>query len=266
MASDKPRNNDSISKTLLVVIVLCLVCSVVVSGVAVGLKAKQQEQRLLDKQRNILAVTGLLQPRMPAEEVQREFAERIEPRLLDLQSGQFIKQDPATFDRAQALRDNQMSIALTAAQDIAGIRRRANVVEIYLVRGDNGQIKQIVLPVYGSGLWSMMYAFVAIDSDGKTVRGITYYDHGETPGLGGEIENPNWRNQWVGKRLFDDQGQPAIRIVKGRAPANDPHAIDGLSGATLTSNGVRNSFDFWLGENGFGPFLQRVREGALKNG
>lgn len=185
MANDKPRNNDSIGKTLLVVIVLCLVCSVIVAGAAVGLKAKQQEQRLLDKQRNILAVAGLLQPRMPAEEVQREFTQRIEPRLLDLPSGEFIQQDPATFDRVQALRDNQMSIALTPAQDMAGIRRRANVVEIYLVRSESGQVDKIVLPIYGSGLWSMMYAFVAIDTDGKTVRGITYYDQGETPGLGG---------------------------------------------------------------------------------
>ncbi|MFV8756967.1 NADH:ubiquinone reductase (Na(+)-transporting) subunit C, partial [Yersinia enterocolitica] len=192
MANDKPRNNDSIGKTLLVVIVLCLVCSVIVAGAAVGLKAKQQEQRLLDKQRNILAVAGLLQPRMPAEEVQSEFAQRIEPRLLDLQSGEFIQQDPATFDRVQALRDNQMSIALTPAQDMAGIRRRANVVEIYLVRSESGQVDKIVLPIYGSGLWSMMYAFVAIDTDGKTVRGITYYDQGETPGLGGEVENPIW--------------------------------------------------------------------------
>lgn len=182
MANDKPRNNDSIGKTLLVVIVLCLVCSVIVAGAAVGLKAKQQEQRLLDKQRNILAVAGLLQPRMPAEEVQSEFAQRIEPRLLDLQSGEFIQQDPATFDRVQALRDNQMSIALTPAQDMAGIRRRANVVEIYLVRSESGQVDKIVLPIYGSGLWSMMYAFVAIDTDGKTVRGITYYDQGETLG------------------------------------------------------------------------------------
>lgn len=188
MANDKPRNNDSIGKTLLVVIVLCLVCSVIVAGAAVGLKAKQQEQRLLDKQRNILAVAGLLQPRMPAEEVQREFTQRIEPRLLDLQSGEFIQQDPATFDRVQALRDNQMSIALTPAQDMAGIRRRANVVEIYLVRSESGQVDKIVLPIYGSGLWSMMYAFVAIDTDGKTVRGITYYDQGETPGLGGKLK------------------------------------------------------------------------------
>ncbi|CAM3390800.1 MULTISPECIES: Na(+)-translocating NADH-quinone reductase subunit C [Yersinia] len=266
MASDKPRNNDTIGKTLMVVVLLCLVCSVVVSGAAVGLKSKQQEQRLLDKQRNILDVAGLLQPKMDAEQVKQEFSARIEPRLLDLQSGDFVKTDPTSFDRSQALRDDSQSIALTAAQDKAGIKRRANLVEIYLVRNEEGQTSKIVLPVYGSGLWSMMYAFVAIDNDGKTVRGISYYDQGETPGLGGEVENPIWRSQWVGKRLFNEQGEPAIRVVKGRADANDPYAVDGLSGATLTSNGVQNTFDFWLGENGFGPFLKKVREGALKNG
>lgn len=222
MASDKPRNNDSIGKTLLVVIVLCLVCSVVVAGAAVGLKSKQQEQRLLDKQRNILAVTGLLQPRMPAEEVQREFAARIEQRLLDLQSGEFIKQDPATFDRTQALRDNQMSIALTAAQDTAGIRRRANMVEIYLVRGESGQINQIVLPVYGSGLWSMMYAFVAIDSDGKTVRGITYYDHGETLSWAAKLKTQFGVTSGLVSGYLTNRGNPRSESLKGVRPLTIP--------------------------------------------
>jgi Na+-transporting NADH:ubiquinone oxidoreductase subunit C len=144
--------------------------------------------------------------------------------------------------------------------------RRSNQAEIYLVRDESGQVNKIVLPVYGTGLWSMMYAFVALDNDGNTVKGITYYDQGETPGLGGEVENPSWRQQWVGKQLFDDNGQPAIRVVKGGARQGDVHGVDGLSGATLTSNGVQHTFDFWLGEHGFGPFLKKVREGALKNG
>lgn len=190
-------------------------CSVVVAGAAVGLKAKQQEQRLLDKQRNILAVAGLLQPRMLAEEVQQAFATRIEPRLLDLQSGEFLKQDPATFDRSQALRDNQMSIALTPAQDIAGIRRRANVVEIYLVRGDGGQINKVILPIYGSGLWSMMYAFVAIDTDGKTVRGITYYDHGETPGLGAKLRTLSGVINGSVNGYLMTKGSPLFVSLKG---------------------------------------------------
>jgi Na+-transporting NADH:ubiquinone oxidoreductase subunit C len=258
--------NDGIGKTLLVVLLLCLVCSVVVAGSAVGLKSKQQEQKLLDKQRNILDVAGLLQPKMDGAQVKATFEQRIEPRLLDLNSGDFLQGNAAAFDLAAALRDNDKSVALPAEEDNAGIKRRSNRAEIYLVRDESGATSKIVLPVYGTGLWSMMYAFVALDTDGNTVKGITYYDQGETPGLGGEVENPSWRAQWVGKKLFDDNGEPAIRVVKGGARPGDEHGIDGLSGATLTSNGVQHTFDFWLGEQGFGPFLKKVREGALKNG
>jgi Na+-transporting NADH:ubiquinone oxidoreductase subunit C len=258
--------NDSIGKTLLVVLLLCLVCSVVVAGSAVGLKSKQQEQKLLDKQRNILDVAGLLQPKMEGEQVKALFTQRIEPHLLDLNSGEFVTGKAATFDLAAALRDDAKSVALPAADDPAGIKRRSNLAEIYLVRDDSGAVNKIVLPVYGTGLWSMMYAFVALDNDGNTVKGITYYQQGETPGLGGEVENAGWRQQWIGKKLFDDSGKPAIRVVKGGARQGDEHGVDGLSGATLTSNGVQHTFDFWLGEHGFGPFLQKVREGALKNG
>lgn len=258
--------NDSTGKTLLVVLLLCLVCSVVVAGAAVGLKSKQEQQRLLDKQRNILDVAGLLERGMSGEQLRTTFTQRIEPRLLDLNSGEFVPGNATAFDLAAALRSDSKSIALPADQDLAGIRRRSNQAEIYLVRDESGTIDKIVLPVYGTGLWSMMYAFVALDADGSTVRGLSFYDNGETPGLGGEIQNANWRAQWVGKRLFDDNGKPAIRIVKGGARPGDVHGVDGLSGATLTTNGVQNTFNFWLGEHGFGPFLQRVREGALKNG
>ncbi|WP_343646245.1 Na(+)-translocating NADH-quinone reductase subunit C [Enterobacter sp.] len=260
------KHNDSISKTLLVVLVLCLVCSVVVAGSAVGLRPLQQEQRALDKQRNILAVAGLMQEGMSKEDVSALFAGRISVRLVDLNTGELLDKDPATFNQAQALKDPQMSLSLEASQDPAGIKRRSNLVEIYLVRDEQKQVQKLVLPIYGNGLWSMMYAFVALDTDGRTIKGITYYDQGETPGLGGEIENPNWRAQFVGKRVLDDNGHPALRVMKGAARPGDDYAVDGLSGATLTANGVQHSFDFWMGELGFGPFLKNVREGALNNG
>jgi Na+-transporting NADH:ubiquinone oxidoreductase subunit C len=258
--------NDSIGKTLLVVLLLCLVCSVVVAGSAVGLKPRQEAQRLLDKQRNILDVTGLLSPNMNGEQVRTTFSQRIETRLLDLPSGEFVAEQTNGFDLSAALRSDAKSIALPASEDIARIRRRSNQAEIYLVRDASGAVSNIVLPVYGAGLWSMMYAFVALDADGNTVKGLSFYQHGETPGLGGEIQNPRWRAQWVGQQLFDPQGHPAIRIIKGGAQPGDIHGVDALSGATLTSNGVQRTFDFWLGDNGFGPFLQRVRQGALKHG
>jgi len=260
------KSNDSIGKTLLVVLVLCLVCSIVVAGSAVGLKPLQQEQRALDKQRNILAVAGLMQDNMSAEAVAEVYAARVTPRLVDLKSGALLDSDPAKFNQGLALKDPQQSVTLEASQDPAGIKRRSNVVEIYLIKDEKQQIQEIVLPVYGNGLWSMMYAFVALDTDGRTIKGITYYDQGETPGLGGEIENPNWRAQFVGKRVLDDNGQPALRVMKGAAPQGDLYAVDGLSGATLTANGVQHSFNFWMGEMGFGPFLKQVREGGLNHG
>ncbi|MDE9492929.1 Na(+)-translocating NADH-quinone reductase subunit C [Xenorhabdus bovienii] len=264
MANEKPKNNDSIGRTFLVVFVLCLICSIVVAGSAVGLKAQQQEQKLLDKQRNILDVAGLLKTNMTTAEIKETYSSRIQPELLDLKTATLEKGD-GKFDLKNALRSDETSMALPSEQDLARIHRRANMAEIYLVKDDQGKTTELVLPVYGSGLWSMMYAFISIDVDGVTSRGITYYSHGETPGLGGEVDNPQWRKQWVGKKLYNSQGVPAIKVVRGGAGDN-PYGVDGLSGATLTSNGVQHMFDFWLGDNGFGPFLKKVREGALKDG
>ena len=128
------KSNDSIGKTLLVVLVLCLVCSIVVAGSAVGLKSRQQAQRALDKQRNILAVSGLMHPGMDADAVADTFAARITPRLVNLATGELLEKDPGKFNQAQALKDPQQSMALDASQDPAGIKRRSNLAEIYLVR------------------------------------------------------------------------------------------------------------------------------------
>ncbi|MEQ4675936.1 Na(+)-translocating NADH-quinone reductase subunit C [Providencia vermicola] len=264
MANEKTINNDGVGRTFLVVFILCLVCSIIVAGAAVGLKPQQQEQIQLDTQRNILSVAGLSTPKMSAEDVQKVYGERIEPKLLNFKTNE-LSDSTGHFVLNDELRSDETSIALSPQEDIAKIRRRANSAEIYLVKDDSGKVSQIILPVYGSGLWSVMYAFIAVDVDGVTSRGITYYAHGETPGLGGEVDNPQWKAQWPGKKLFNEQGIPAIKIVRSGA-TDSPYGIDGLSGATLTSNGIQHMFDFWLGDNGFGPFLKKVREGALNNG
>ena len=261
-------NNDSIKKTLIVVIALSLVCSIVVSTAAVVLRPLQQANAVLDVQRNILSVSGLLQDGTNVTEAYEQF---IEPKLVDLKTGEFVEQTEAGQTAAQykqrdAAKEPSQSIKLDADKDLGKIIRRANVATVYLVKDADDNVDKLILPVHGNGLWSMMYAFVAVETDGNTVSGITYYEQGETPGLGGEIENPKWRGQFVGKLLLDDNNKPAIRIVKGGAPAGDLHSVDGLSGATLTANGVQHTFDFWLGEMGFGPFLAKVREGGLNNG
>ncbi|MBA5763319.1 Na(+)-translocating NADH-quinone reductase subunit C [Vibrio sp. 404] len=256
-------NNDSIKKTLFVVIALSLVCSIIVSTAAVGLRDKQIANAALDKQTKILEVAGIeLSSDIPAQ-----FKESIEPRLVDFTTGDFIEKTEngltaADYDQRKASKDPAHSIKLTADQDKAKIIRRADVGIVYLVKQGN-EVSKVIIPVHGTGLWSMMYAFVAVETDGDTVAGITYYEQGETPGLGGEIENPTWRAQFVGKKLFDENHKPAIKIVKGGAPAGSEHGVDGLSGATLTGNGVQGTFDFWLGDMGFGPFLAKVRDGGL---
>ena len=138
---------------------------------------------------------------------------------------------------------------------------------MYLTYDENRNLKALVLPVHGYGLWSTMHAFLALETDGNTIIGLNYYEQGETPGLGGEIENPRWKGQFVGKKLTNDAGELALTILKpGNADPDSAHQVDGLSGATLTANGVQNTFTFWIGENGFGPFLAKVRQGALSNG
>nr|WP_250211921.1 Na(+)-translocating NADH-quinone reductase subunit C [Morganella morganii] len=264
VANEKTKNKDSVARTFIVVFVLCLVCSIVVAGSAVGLKSTQQTQIMLDKQRNILDVAGLLTPSMPADEIDAVYKKFIRAKMVNLKTGQ-MSDSTGKYDLNDELRSDESSIALSPEEDLAKIRRRANSAEIYLVQNEQGETSKIVLPVYGSGLWSVMYAFVAIDVDGITSEGITYYQHGETPGLGGEVDNPQWRKQWIGKKLFNEEGMPAIKIVRSGA-TDSPYGIDGLSGATLTSNGIQHMFDFWLGDNGFGPFLKTVREGALNHG
>lgn len=258
----KEKNKDSVARTFLVVFILCLVCSVVVAGAAVGLKSKQEEQKLLDKQRNILDVAGLLVPKMSATDVLKVYDTRIKAKIVNFQTGE-LTDSKGNFDLNAALRSDDTSIALSPEEDIAKIRRRANTAEVYFVLDEQGKTTEVVLPVYGSGLWSVMYAFIAIGIDGVTSKGITYYAHGETPGLGGEVDNPQWKAQWKGKRLINEEGVPAIKIVRSGAAAGNPYGIDGLSGATLTSNGIQHMFDFWLGEKGFGPFLKKVREGEI---
>lgn len=260
------KKNDNIGRTFLVILILCLVCSVIVAGAAVGLQPLQEEQKQLDKQRNILSVANIGDGKMNRRQIQQLFVDRIEPRLLDLQNGEFVTGSTVSFDMNRALKDPQVSTALDSAQDVAGIKRRSNQVEVYLVKDGQGEVKQVILPVYGSGLWSVMHAFVALDNDGNTIKGLTFYDQGETPGLGGEIANPAWCSQWIDKKLFNDEGKFALKIVKGGASPQDFHGVDGISGATLTMKGVQNTFEFWMGQQGYGPFLKRVREGVLKNG
>ncbi|MDY3330788.1 MAG: Na(+)-translocating NADH-quinone reductase subunit C [Pelistega sp.] len=250
-------NKDSFGGTVAVVLAVSLVCSVIVAGAAVGLKPIQNEQKLLDKQKNILSVAGLLQPKTNIPTV---YSERIESRIVDLATGDYVD-GVSNFDMRAAAKDPAQSVAINPEDDFAGLKRRAKYAEVYLVKNAEGKVDQIVLPMHGTGLWSVMYGFVAVQPDGNTINGITYYDQGETAGLGGEIANPLWQKGFVGKKLYNDQGAVAIHVGKG-ASADTVHGVDGLSGATMTTKGVQGSFNYWFSQNGFGPYLAKIKAGA----
>ncbi len=277
------QSNDSIGKTLLVAVALCLVCSVFVSGSAVSLRAKQNENKALDKQRNIVSVAGLDQPGKTTAEI---FKAHIEARVVDLDSGRFTDEvDAASYDQRKASKDPAQSRALTKDVDIASIKRRERYATVYLTRNAGGDIDRIILPVRGYGLWSTLWGFLALEGDGNTVIGLSFYEHAETPGLGGEVDNPAWKAQWKGKKVYPAAGAdpamssatwrprkgaasiddtPAIRLAKGGADPNAAdavHKVDSLSGATLTSRGITSLLHYWLGEQGFSPFLKNLREG-----
>ena len=243
---------ESLGKTIGVVVAVCLVCSIVVSGAAVGLRSLQQTNAALDKKSNILTAAGLYEMGMSNSAIESTYSDRVEQRFVDLDQGTFVEAPSQDYDMYKAAKVTELSKKVEGSN--VGFQRRPNVASVYLVRDEAGDVSRIILPVHGSGLWDLMYGFLAVDADGQTVRELIYYQQKETPGLGGEVQNPAWQDKWDGKELYEN-GEVAIRVVKNANPSN-PHTIDALSGATLTSNGVENTIRYWVGEQGFGQFLK----------
>jgi Na+-transporting NADH:ubiquinone oxidoreductase subunit C len=249
------------------VLVLAFACSALVALAAVGLRPYQDANQALDKKKNILAAAGIYQQDL---DVEQQFA-TIDTRLVDLDTGAFVQDtaiDPETYDQLAASMQTDTAEQLGKQEDLAGIKRREKYSLVYLVK-DGDTVDQLVLPVRGKGLWSTMYGYVAIDADLSTIRGVSFYEHGETPGLGGEIENPRWQQGWQDKKLYDESGNLAVVVAKGGAQKNaadEAYQIDGLSGATLTTKGVNDMMQFWFGKHGFEPFFEQVRRSGGFNG
>ena len=247
MSDKKEFDRDSISNTLTVAIGLSLVCSIIVASAAIVLKPVQAKNEELFRQQIILDVAGLMEP---GADINQLF-EAIEPRMVDLETGDYTDAG-----------DAQLNITIPDALDLAGIGERPKNVPVYLVK-DGDDIEQIILPVYGKGLWSTMLGYLSLAPDGNTIKGLRFYAHAETPGLGDQIDKEPWRALWVGKQVYGGGDEPQIRVVRGPVPsgASDPqHLIDGMSGATLTGNGVSGLVRYWTGPHGFGPYLKNFRE------
>ena len=257
------NNNDTIKKTLIVAISLCLVCSALISFSAVELRDLQDANKTLDKQSKILSAAGLLKE----GSLISELFESIEPRIVNLETGEYdsaINLDD--YEESAFSRDPNTSIELSSSQDIALLKRRENFQTVYL-HYESQALNAIILPVRGYGLWGTMKGYLALEPDFKTIIGLEFFDHKETPGLGGEIDNPKWKAIWKGKEVFSESGDILISVIKGSVDKSSEQAkyqVDGLSGATITSNGVTNLLSFWLGDMGYGPLIDQLQEEETK--
>lgn len=261
------QQRDSVWYAVGVATVLCVVCSLAVSAAAVALRPLQEANKKLDQQKNILDATGLAlgEYGKQANELTREQIDDlyswISEELVDLETGEYTTEvNIETYDPREAAEKEATSVPIEDPTYDPGVDRREKIAKVYFVRRrGEGPIQQVVLPVYGKGLWSTLYGYMALKSDWETIQGLTFYQHGETPGLGGEVDNPSWKAQWVGRELYDDSGDPAAEVFKGPAPDDNPYAVDGLSGATITSRGVTNLVRYWASDQGYGPFLEKLK-------
>jgi len=247
--------------TITVTLIMCLVASILVAGSAVLLKPLQVTNKAIDFKKNVLKVAGIYDA---SKSVDSQF-EQIQVKIVDLRTGKFTDAiaDVEKFDQSASAKKPELSEKLNSEEDIAKILRREKYAKVFLVNDENG-LNKIILPVRGYGLWSTMSGFIAVDKDLNTVKGFGFYSQGETPGLGGEVDNPKWKSLWVDKKVYSSSGDVKLTVVKGHVDESTPEAeykVDGLSGATLTSNGVKNLIKYWMGDSGFKPFLTNLKNG-----
>ena len=268
------------TNTFLIAIGVCLICSFLVSSAAVGLRPLQDRNADEDRKKNILQAAGFTQEQIDeGGGVFDLFSNKVQPIIVNLESGMedgietIVDSDPkdkinspedalALYDQIEAVKKKKEGLFTEfedKKQDIAGIGRKEKWSHVFLIKGEGDAIEKYVFPVRGKGLWSILKGFIAVEKDFQTIAGLTYYEHAETPGLGGEVDNKNWKAKWVGKAIYGADGDVDIAVIKGIADNDNQYAVDGLSGATITSRGVTNMLQFWLGPEGFGTYIGKQK-------
>ncbi|GAB4366561.1 MAG: Na(+)-translocating NADH-quinone reductase subunit C [Methylohalobius crimeensis] len=253
-----------ILKMFAVVVGVSLVCSLMVTSAAVLLAERQAHNARANQIDHLMDVAGVSGIGEDALELYRS---HVEAMLVDLDAGRPVDPDEVgitelvSYDIPIMAHHPRYGEPIPADRDIAGIKRRPRYMPVYIVRRKEGS-ERLILPIYGRGLWSTLYGYLALEQDLTTIAGITFYQHQETPGLGGQVDNPAWKTQWQGKQAYDERGRLAIQVIKGTVDEGGPRAeyrVDGLSGATLTTRGVNDLVRYWLGPHGYRPFLEWLR-------
>jgi Na+-transporting NADH:ubiquinone oxidoreductase subunit C len=258
MAENTMRENPM--QALLMLLGVAVVCALLVSVSAVKLRPHYVANLEAYRMTQLESILGALSATRYAEA-----SKGIESRVVELDSGRYSgRLDAAIFDARKAAANPEESTLIPPDRDIAGIKRREKHATVFLARDANGKVELIILPVRGSGYQSPLYGFLALAGDTSTVVALKFYQQGDTPGMGARIQSPSWEALWPGKQVYDDSGALRIGVARGKVTPGSMeanHMVDGISGATRTSQGVHALLRFWLGDFGFGPYLQRVRRG-----
>lgn len=255
--------NDSPGKAVLVVLLTALVCSSLVSAAVVVLRPIQLNNQLLDRSRNIMALTGLLPAdQSPDDEQMLDLFKSLDARMVNIDDGRFDESiDPNTFNMRKAVNDKELGREVPSDQDVASIGRRSRYASVYMV-WDEEDLNRIILPVRGAGMWSMLYGYIALETDFSTIAGMSIYEQNETPGLGDQITHPHWLEQWRGKQVYDERGLPRFQVNESEVVAGSvsaPYEVDGLTGATVTGNAVTGVIRYWFGPHGYQDFLDYLK-------
>ncbi|OBT08392.1 Na(+)-translocating NADH-quinone reductase subunit C [Shewanella sp. UCD-FRSSP16_17] len=252
---------DTVAGTMIFIISLSLVCSFMITGTAEILKERKLAKKRDEIQQFVLRAANV---DISNGDFRELFAERVTPKMVNLESGEYVAQENLLDfdDRMAAINPDSSS---KPKKDTAKIKTRADNIRIFEVRDESGSLSSVVMPIYGKGLWSMIYGYLAVKPDLNTVENIIFYEHGETPGIADFVTDPQWTDLWKGKQLFDEQGKIAIKVVKGGAKEGDIHGVDGVSGATRTGVGIQRAVEFWFGVEGFQTFLKQFAQAEAKS-
>ena len=206
--------------------IICVSCSLLLSATATLLKDRQDYNVELDRKINVLKAFDVdVMPggkRIAAAEVEQYFKDHITEKILEAETGEVLEGETSE----------------TVDPDLLAEGKR---LPLYLWEED-GAITGYAFPISGKGLWSTIYGYMALSNDLATILGVTFYKHGETPGLGGEIATDWFQEQFKGKHVWADGELLPFEVVKGtvegKYPEGNDHAVDGISGATITGKGV----------------------------
>ena len=256
------KGKDSPFGALMVVVAVSLVCSILVSSASITLKPIKLLNQKVERSRHIVALTGLVPTDAELSNDQiLEAVEQMDIRVLNIDTGQFDDSiDPEEFNPRAAVNDPDLSVAIPADEDLARLGRRARHALVYLI-WDDDELKRVILPIHGQGMWSTLHGLLALEVDLNTIGAVTFYEQAETAGLGDQITRPDWLSGWQGRQLFNNRGEVAFRVAAGPVNQDSPaaqHQVDAISGATLTTDSVTRLIQFWFGPSGYQPFLKNL--------